>query len=504
MPNLIDTSQANTGDIPSSIEGNLQENSIKEETEGDVKWELDASNDPNMKTIRRTSGPNVTSTPNPSRSSNPRAILSPDGNVFHSMTNTDARPQCRSFLDGSNPSSKTEFFTPDVSKPNGTIYFTPEVGKSPFPEMSASMAPSKIIPEPSLPPNVEKYTHDELVSVLYQQLSIQNELASQFEVDLAARDELVTILSTQLQNSEGTLVKYRREVEKRQAAMRALRRKVADLEKLCRGLEEEVERSREESFDRSVMDEASEGALVVLHGSIGQLKGELEKVREEGVQERESMKKEIQNLSAERDALLEKEKAFQVSLEDQKVEMEHLRSELSEASEAQDTVVSLRQQLEEKESRLEDEREHFRLKEEGWEADRNDLEVRLEAARSEHVAYDGNVDGLQQAINEKDEELRILREELEAQWTNVEKADERIKSLEGEKEGLTKSVQALDAKVEELGAQWREAEAKRTELEEELNEAWAIKEELEQERDHVSSPDQICLYMLIGSYLARR
>ena len=201
---------------------------------------------------------------------------------------------------------------------------------------------------------------------------MQQQLVSQFDVDLTARDELVTLLSTQLSIAEAGAEKYRNEAKRRQGAMRMLRRKVGELEKICRGLEEEVERSREESFERSVMDEASEGALIVLQGSIGQLKAELEKAREDEVKVRE-----------ERD---------------------------------------------------------------------------------------------------------VLKAEVDAQWGHAEKADEKVKGLEGEREALARSVQALQAKVEELGSERKEAQAQRAQLEDELNQARAAKGEAEHERDQVRVP----------------
>ncbi|KIJ26998.1 hypothetical protein M422DRAFT_236296 [Sphaerobolus stellatus SS14] len=492
MSNLIDTSQDNVQDIAPSVDGSLRETIIKEETEGEMKRE---EADMSMNTIRRSSGlvlsPPFTSTPNPPRTG-PRAILSPEGTVFHSMTNPES--QFHSFADSPSQVSGTKFFTPDASKAvNGTVYFTPELGKSPFPSLpSGSTGPSKTIEPATLPEDVDTYSPEQLLACLRQQLDIQNEMAAQFEVDLTARDELVTILSAQLHTSEESLKKYRREVEKRQLAMRSLRRKVADLEALCNSLEDEVERSREETFDRSIMDEASEGALVVLHSNLGQLKGELEKVKDErtnAIQERNTIKEELERLRAEHGILTVKEQQLKDSLEERTAEIGRLQDELDSASrakaDAEELVEKLRQEVEEKQHELEEEREHVRLKEEGWEADRNDLEARLEGVRSDHVAHDADVDDFKQTITEKDEKLKVLGEELEAQWSNAEKADERIKSLEGEKEGLTKSVKVLGAKVEELGAQWKEAEARRAEVEEELNDVLGAKEEVEQDRDQL-------------------
>ncbi|KAF8522969.1 hypothetical protein BU17DRAFT_86572 [Hysterangium stoloniferum] len=83
-------------------------------------------------------------------------------------------------------------------------------------------------------------------------------------------------------------------------------------------------------------------------------------------------------------------------------------------------------------------------------------------------------------------ELHGLKAEVGAQRGYGEKADEKIKSLEGEKRGLTKIVQAVNAKLEELRSQWKAAEAKRVESEDEHNEMWLVREELEQDRDQLA------------------
>jgi len=99
---------------------------------------------------------------------------------------------------------------------------------------------------------------------LQTQLSLQQELCAQYEVDLNARDALVTALTQRVETSE-------KESEKRRGVVRGWKKKVQELERLCRNLEEEVDRSREESVERSIMDEASGEALRQLHGQIAGL-----------------------------------------------------------------------------------------------------------------------------------------------------------------------------------------------------------------------------------------
>lgn len=336
------------------------------------------------------------------------------------------------------------------------------------------------------------HSQEELVASLREQLSLQHQLASQFEIDLAARDELVSLLSTQLRDAETGAEKYRKEVERRQSAMRALRRKVGELEKICRGLEDEVERSREESFERSVMDEASEGALVVLHGSIGQLKGDLEKAKDveaKLTEECDALKCKVAEIGSEKIGLEEREKELSALVESKMDEIKQLEGKVEELSQAginaQETIDSLRSDMADKQQMIDDEREKYNLAESQWLEEKAGLITRLEAHGSSQDSHDADVKILQRKLDEREEEVKVLKAEVEAQWDHAEKADEKITRLEGEKEGLAKSVQALHSKVEEVGSQWKESDGRRAELEEELSDTLAAKGEIEEERDHV-------------------
>ncbi|KAF8525461.1 hypothetical protein BU17DRAFT_62616 [Hysterangium stoloniferum] len=125
---------------------------------------------------------------------------------------------------------------------------------------------------------------------LREQISLQQQLVCQFKIELNACEEQVSLLSAQLRNAEAGAEKYLKEVRRQQAAMCSLRRKVSELEKLCRILEE-IERSKEGIFDRSIVDEASKGVLVVLNASIGQFKVELDDARVYEKQAREETHK---------------------------------------------------------------------------------------------------------------------------------------------------------------------------------------------------------------------
>jgi len=106
---------------------------------------------------------------------------------------------------------------------------------------------------------------------LRTQVALQQELCAQYEVDLGARDALVSALTQRVDTAE-------KENEKRRGVVRGWKKKVQELERLCRNLEDEVDRSREESVERSIIDAASGEALRQLHGQIAGLereKGEL-------------------------------------------------------------------------------------------------------------------------------------------------------------------------------------------------------------------------------------
>ncbi|KAF8515720.1 hypothetical protein BU17DRAFT_51472 [Hysterangium stoloniferum] len=489
MSNLIDDSHELVPFIVPSAESSLCPDTTDEVQNVNASKEehvVDGTkNDSSMNTIRRSSdhvSPAFTSTPNP-RKTAPRAILSPEGTVFHSiMTSglTDGQTPCHSFPDATNDAgSGTMFFTPDASRMNtgsNTMFFSPEFPTSPDVGLTD---------ESRVPASIQ-----ELVAKLREQLSLQQQLGCQFQVDLDAREEQVSLLRAQLKNAEAGAEKYLKEVERRQAAMRSLRRKVGELEKICRGLEEEVERSREESFDRSIMDEASEGALVVLHASIGQLKAELDNAKADerhAREESDKLKEDVAALGTEQQRLEDVEKELRAAMGKKDDEVRSLQEQLTTTSRVDEAELrSLREELTAQQGLLTQEQERHAVIEAQWIEEKVDLVARLDAHAADQNSHSKDINNLRSTLEAKETELRDLKAEVEAQWGYAEKADEKIKSLEGEKEGLAKSVQAMDAKLEELGSQWKAAEAKRAELEDELNEAWSAREDLEQERDQLA------------------
>ena len=118
-------------------------------------------------------------------------------------------------------------------------------------------------------------------------LALKSELCVQYEADLAARDELVALLQQRIAECE-------RELDRRKGHIKGWRKRVAELEKCVRGLSDEVERSREEASERSVMDEASGAALREMHRKLNTLERECRERerREESMREEMSMREE--------------------------------------------------------------------------------------------------------------------------------------------------------------------------------------------------------------------
>ncbi|KAH0834056.1 hypothetical protein J3R83DRAFT_11340 [Lanmaoa asiatica] len=167
---------------------------------------------------------------------------------------------------------------PDPFRANATTYYTHQTPATP-PSGVHSRTASR---------------EEDIIWSLRTQLALQQEICAQFEIDLGARDELVEALTIRLETSE-------KENEKRKNVVRSWKKKTADLEKMCRHLEEEVDYSRQESMERSIMDEASGEALRQLHRQISQLereKNDVEVERNSLAQTVKNAEVEITNLKA--------------------------------------------------------------------------------------------------------------------------------------------------------------------------------------------------------------
>ncbi|KAF6750757.1 hypothetical protein DFP72DRAFT_503864 [Ephemerocybe angulata] len=161
---------------------------------------------------------------------------------------------------------------PDPFSAHAGTYYTPQVNIPPTPPRNVNHA--------------RKTSKEEnLIYSLQAQLALQTELCQQYEADLRARDELVEILGKKLSDAS-------KEESKRQAAIRTWKKRVNELQRMCRHLEEEVDSSRQMSMERSIMDEASGEALRMLHRQIAAL----ERDKSDQVKREQVMKEEIETL----------------------------------------------------------------------------------------------------------------------------------------------------------------------------------------------------------------
>ena len=98
---------------------------------------------------------------------------------------------------------------------------------------------------PTTPPEgtLKKTSEESLIISLQTQLALKTELCEHYETDLKARDELVEILGKKLANLE-------KDDTKRKNTLRSWKKKVQELERLCRQLEETKARVDKEEVER--------------------------------------------------------------------------------------------------------------------------------------------------------------------------------------------------------------------------------------------------------------
>lgn len=282
---------------------------------------------------------------------------------------------------------------------------------------------------------------------LRTQLAFQQELCTQYEIDLGARDELVQGLTTRLDFTE-------KENEKRKNTLRSWKKKAVELEKMCRHLEDEVDTSRQETLERSIMDEATGEALRQLHSQISSLEREKEEV---------AAKESI--LRSERDAL-------ELAIKEQDKELVALRDHIKsrDASEfilkeslpnaqQQEEVVSLRDEVRALEDRIvtmeedwnEGENKKHALEETLQKAleDRESLEQERDQLREQLHEERDHADGLTQALQDQEDRISQLDGELQFTKENVLRLEENLKIRDMEISSLSEKVLQSAAEAEE-------------------------------------------------------
>ncbi|CAA7262659.1 unnamed protein product [Cyclocybe aegerita] len=364
---------------------------------------------------------------------------------------------------------------PDPFSANANTYYTPQ-----------TMIPTT--PPKGLPTHHRKTSKEEsLIISLQTQLQLQSDLCAQYEADLKARDELVNMLSKKLADVE-------KDEGKRKNALRAWKKKVQELERACRQLEEAVDHSRQESMERSVMDEASSEALRMLHRQIAALEREKgDWLRKEG-----ALQAEVTQL----EGLLKEKSEDVANLKETLWSRDECERQLNEGiREAKEQIdmmgnisigideEELRRLMMEKDQKNSEETQRFRLAELAVRQELDELKARYEGLQVEKARWEEQVEHVNGLLKTKEEEYATLKAELEAQWEHTEKAGEKMEILEREKADLEAERDALKADVQEyevrtsnMEVEWNESENKKNELEAELQEVWNMKDELEKER----------------------
>ncbi|KAJ7270754.1 hypothetical protein B0H12DRAFT_1320206 [Mycena haematopus] len=373
---------------------------------------------------------------------------------------------------------------PDPFSANANTYYTPQTNIPATPPQGDSGVGLAVHAR-----NASK--EEDLIFSLKTQLALQTEMCGQFETDLQARDELVEMLGKKLGQVE-------REEAKKRSVLKQWKKKVVELERACRYLEEEVEGSRQESMERSIMDEASSEALRMLHRQIAGL----ERDKESWKRVEDMLREEVGTLEAllreKSDDVMklketlwkrdESERELKAGIQEAKREMEMMgnvsiglidENELKNMPNARD-------------QRSEEERERHREAELGWEAEKEELVAAVEKAKLENTGLVVELDNYKQQLKGHEEELAMLKSELEAQWDHSEKGADKLEAAEAakrtaemERETLQAKVDELEEKMMEMDAEYVESENKQMELENDIQELWDVKEALEKEREEL-------------------
>ncbi|KAJ6463408.1 hypothetical protein C8R45DRAFT_911574 [Mycena sanguinolenta] len=377
--------------------------------------------------------------------------------------------------------AKDPLSEPDPFSANANTYYTPQTNI------------------PATPPEVERGAgpaharkaskEEDLIFSLKTQLALQTELCGQFETDLRARDELVEVLGKKLSEVE-------KEEAKKRSVLKQWKKKVVELERACRYLEEEVEGSRQESMERSIMDEASSEALRMLHRQIAGLERDKESWKrvedmlrgevvtlEALLREKNDDVMKLEEILRKRD---EAQRELQAGIQQAKQEMEWLSntSGLIDENELKKMMA--------KDQGNEEERERHREAELGWEDEKEELLAAVETAKLENAGLVVELDNYKQQLKEHDDELAMLKSEIEAQWGHSEKNADKLEAAEAakraaemERDTLQAKADELEEKMMEMDAEYVEVENKQMELENDIQELWDVKEALEKEQEEL-------------------
>ncbi|KAJ7222558.1 hypothetical protein GGX14DRAFT_429090 [Mycena pura] len=341
---------------------------------------------------------------------------------------------------------------------------------------------------PATPPEVavgQASKEQDLIISLKTQLALQTELCGQFEADLCARDEMVEVLGKKLESVE-------REEAKKRSVLKQWKKKVLELERACRFLEEEVETSRHESMERSIMDEASSEALRMLHRQIAGL----ERDRESWKRLEDVLREEIGTLEARLREKSDDIGKLREMLSNRDESERELKMGISAAKEQMEMMGNLSIGLiDENELKkiVEDREQRHGVVESEWPAEKEELLAALEEAKLKTTELEAEVDQYKQRLDEHDQELAMLKSELEAQWDHTEKATKKLEASQAAKraaemecDALKVEVAELEVKVGGLEEELAESENKQIDQDNDIQELWDVKEALEKEREELT------------------
>jgi predicted nucleic acid-binding Zn-ribbon protein/outer membrane murein-binding lipoprotein Lpp len=380
---------------------------------------------------------------------------------------------------------------PDPFSATATTYYTP-----------GTMLP----PTPPQPMHARKASHEENeLWRLRTQLALQADLVAQYEVDLRARDALVSNLEAQrvcvgnrpqcmiirmnLMESSFFVIQDQLEKDdaKRRNVARAWKKKVIELEKIARGLEDELDRSREESFERSVMDEASDAALRQLHARKAELErsvGDMRSALQRAEADAERSRRELDSVRGEINKREEGERRLREGILAAQEEMQLMRAS---AGEELLEVASRRQSR----AVAEWEEERERIREEAR-ATQQLLQIQLDEVRAILAHRDHEIDEARTALEHRDEELEALKVEREAlaahhhdlstRHDDLTAHDDDLGATHAELESTKSELASVQAELEtlraELEAQWRGTESNSDQLAEARRERDTLQAEL--------------------------
>ncbi|KAF7338621.1 hypothetical protein MVEN_02088400 [Mycena venus] len=339
---------------------------------------------------------------------------------------------------------------PDPFSANATTYYTPQTMINMTPPGSQSRSR-----------HVRKASKEEsLIFSLQTQLDMQTGLCGQFEADLRARDELVEALRKKLVEAE-------EEDAKKRKFLRTWKKKVDELEKTCRFLEDEVEGSRQESMERSIMDEASSEALRMLHRQIADLERERDAWKRTEVVLREELRR-LEMLAGER-----------------RSEAERLRDSLGSLSEKQTQERMAEDALKSAVVALErsgrEEKQRHQVVEMAWQVEKEDLQSNNAELYEELLVS-------KQRLSARDDEITELKAELDEACNRADRMARSIETTEAGKCALAMERDSLKlqvVKLQEKRVRAEVAEQKALDLEDDLQGLWDAKGSLEKERDQL-------------------